>query len=67
MAKVTTALKTGGAGIFTEIGVQKTPGAKVDIDFHPHRIVDANLSQSVLTKWWPMDFIVRKLGVPNGF
>ena len=41
IARVTEELKKEGFGILTEIDVQKTLKAKIDVDFRPYRILGA--------------------------
>ncbi len=41
IAKVTEALKEEGFGILTEIDVKETLKKKIDVDFHPYRILGA--------------------------
>ena len=41
IARVTDELKKEGFGILTEIDVQKTLKAKIDVDFRPYRILGA--------------------------
>ncbi len=41
IARVTDELKKEGFGILTEIDVQKTFKAKIDVDFRPYRILGA--------------------------
>ena len=41
IGRVTEALKQQGFGILTEIDVQQTLKKKLDVDFHPYRILGA--------------------------
>jgi uncharacterized protein (DUF302 family) len=41
VARVTEALKQHGFGIITEIDVQQTLKKKLDVDYHPYRILGA--------------------------
>ncbi len=41
ISRVTEALKQQGFGILTEIDVQQTLKKKLDVDFHPYRILGA--------------------------